>query len=79
MLRVIIELDRYGLGREFERLGTLEIANVGGTRERGNYAVRARGKRGTLLPKRVGTVLDHPRLTDPVFVLARKALQAAGY
>lgn len=59
MIRATIDLIPFGIG-EPETLGTVEIANdATGTRTKGNYNVRVRGKDGRIL--RIGRVEGFPR------------------
>jgi hypothetical protein len=61
MLRITIELLPHGDESRKQHLGTIEIANVGGTQTRGNYRVRL-SKRGK--PKQLwkeGSVNEFPR------------------
>lgn len=60
MIRVTVELLRKGSETNRETLGVAEIANVGGTLTRGDYAVRLLGKGGRAW--KTGTVEGFPRL-----------------
>lgn len=46
MIRVTVELLRRGSEKDRETLGVAEIVNVGGTPQKGDYAVRLMGKGG---------------------------------
>lgn len=79
MIRVTVELIPGGVG-EPQHLGTMLISNQTGVgRARvADYLVRMLSKR-KIETLRGGVVRGHHRLTEPVWVLVRKALQEAGY
>lgn len=79
MIRVTVELDQYGLGKNIKKLAEVVIANDGkGTNTRGSYDV-ASLRRGTSIIQRAGRVENHPRLTEHVLTLVRKALESMRY
>lgn len=76
MLRVTIELLPHGDESRKRHLGTMEIANVGGTPSRGNYRARL-SKRGK--PKQLwkeGAVTGFPRKRLGPYDLLYRALMA---
>lgn len=79
MIRVTVELVPGGVD-EPRHLGTMLISNQTGVgRARvADYLVRMINRRGTET-LRGGVVRGHHRLSEPVWVLVRKALQEAGY
>ena len=78
MIRVTVELIPGGRG-EPQHLGTMLISKQPGSGERAaDYMVRLYGKRKTPL-LRGGFVRRHRRLSEPVWVLIRKALEVSGY
>ncbi len=79
MIRIPIELDRFGLGKEKYILGTLCIANDGTSSDPnvGDYRVWMLGKNGRVIRK--GEVKRHRRKSLPVGTLVRKALEAMNY
>ena len=92
MLMIKIELWPYGRQDQAQELGRLWVANTGGTRTKGEYKTavmrkgeircpweHGRGGNETAEPVREGVVLDHPRLSEPVWSLVRKALEGMGY
>ena len=79
MLVVKVELWRFGNPDDVEELARMKIANVGGTASLGNYSVRTIRKGTKDQVQRSGSVLDHPRLSDHVWSLVRKALVAVRY
>lgn len=80
MIRVTVELDQYGLGQKITKLAEVHIANDGlsANPRFGSYKVRSVHKR-TGRTVRSSVVLEHPRLSNHVLVLVRKALQAMKY
>ena len=84
MIRVIVELDRFGLGQEREELARVLIGNDGtGTRTVGNYDVCAvrkgspdNGSLDTANAFRRGRVESYSRQSLHVLTLVRKALEA---
>lgn len=92
MIVVKVELWPHGDQARAENLGTVWIANTGGSASRGDYKAAAtrkgealppwqvyRGGNATSAPTREGTVIDHPRLAEPVWSLVRKVLIALDY
>lgn len=88
MLVVTVELYPGGNAAKRKTLGTMVVDNIGVSAEgrRGNYRVRVYKKGEDLLafrygkaPLRQGQVLDHARLSLPVWSLVAKALKAVGY
>ena len=79
MIRIPIELDRYGLGKEKSILATLVITNDGSSSnpDIGDYKVYMLGKHGRVIRK--GEVKQHRRRSLPVGTLVRKALEAMNY
>jgi hypothetical protein len=86
VLVVKIELWKRGNPQDKEEIGRMYIANVGGTKERGNYDVSV-CKRGNYdVPKhlnpdgpepvRIGYVGNYPRLTYNVWRLVVRALKS---
>ena len=79
MLRIKVELDRFGLGTDIRTLAVVEIANKGsGTKKRGNYRVKSL-HRVTGKPVRTAIVDDWPRQSNPVLSLVRQALENMDY
>lgn len=83
MIVVRVELHSARTGAVTE-LARMDIANIGGTRNSGDYAVQAnRGRDREALSKRIaqreGQVLGHPRLSQHVWYLVAKALKALKY
>lgn len=83
MLVVRIELHSAITGKITE-IGTAIIANVGGTKDRGDYSVKVGNKRdaGDIRktwsnPQRTGEVKDYPRLSYNVWRLIARALLSA--
>lgn len=78
MLVVKIELWPYGDERRAREIGRLHIINKGdsSTPQRGNYLTRLLRKGSTKTVQRTAEVLNHPRLSAPVWKLVRKALEA---
>ena len=84
MIVVTVELHS-AVTRKKSNLSTIIIDNVGGTKARGNYRVRAYRKgydpyknplKGVV---REGCVEGHARLAEPVNNLVYKALKSLGY
>lgn len=76
MIRVKVELDKFGLGTQIVPLAEVEISNDGtGSLGYGNYDVlcSSEGRQNA------ARVEDHPRLRESVLTLLRKALVASGY
>lgn len=71
MIRVTVELIPYGTGTP-RKLGELRIANVGGTRTRGNYLWRLFGKEGAEMG--TGRIENWPRLQRHVWDLVARAI-----
>lgn len=83
MIVVRVELHSAINGRVTE-LARAYIGNIGGTKTRGDYAVRTlRGRSRAQLDKaitqRSGKITDHARLNEHVWHLVSKALTAMGY
>lgn len=83
MLIVKVELHSAITG-EVSRIAEMRIANTGGTRNLGDYAVDVfRGRDEKALTRRTvlkrGTVKGHPRLREHVWNLVAKALNNTGY
>jgi hypothetical protein len=83
MIIVRVELHSAITGKitEIARMG---IANIGGTKVRGNYSVEAyRGRSaeqlGRRMPQRSGQVTNYPRLRLHVWHLVARALIAMDY
>jgi hypothetical protein len=75
VIRVKVELDRWGLGTMVESLGELEIINDGsGTRDVGHYRFNLLNAEGETLS--VGTVKNHIR-SNGVWPLVRDCLNEA--
>jgi hypothetical protein len=78
MIRVTVELDKYGLCTDFVKLATVEIANDGtGDADVGNYVVRAFDKHGE--PVGHGAVKGFMRRRRSALYLLGKGLQIMGY
>lgn len=76
MLRVTIELVRFGNEADKHKLGVVEIANdASGNREIGNYNYRLYGEDGKIFKS--GRVEDFPRLCLNAFDLLFRALKDA--
>lgn len=60
-----------------KQLAQLHICNIGGTKTRRNYSVRAFGPSGK--PGKSGEVHDYPAEDVAVLNLVRRAIEAAGY
>jgi len=74
MIKVKIELRSARTGK-VESLGEIRITNdATGTPLRGNYDVLKCGKNGRVL--KVARVENHPRKSNTIFNLLRKALEA---
>ena len=58
-------------------LGRLHISNIGGTKTKGDYEVKAFGPAGH--PGKRGFVRGYPRLAVSPMNLVRRALEEAGY
>lgn len=71
MIRVTVELIPWGIGTP-RKLGELRIANVGGSRTRGNYICRLFGKGGAEMG--VERIENWPRLQRHVWDLVARAL-----
>jgi hypothetical protein len=83
MIVVRVELHSAITGRVSE-LARMNIANVGGTKTKGDYACETlRGRSKEALDQRVrqrsGSVRDYPRLSIHVWHLVARALVAMGY
>ncbi len=83
MVIVRVELHSARDGKVTE-LARMDISNIGGTRNSGDYAVQTnRGRDKDSLAKRIaqreGKVLGHPRLSQHVWYLVAKALKALNY
>lgn len=83
MLIVRVELWSAITGKTTE-LARMEVCNIGGTRNSGDYSVQTmRGRSKEDLNKRIvareGKVLGHPRLSQHVWYLVAKALRALEY
>lgn len=59
------------------QLAQVHIANVGGTKTRGDYSVKIFGPSGK--PCMTGLVQNYPRKDVAVLNLVRRAIEAAGY
>ncbi len=77
MLRVTIELLPHGSEAHKRHLGTIEIANTGGTSTQGNYRARLskRGKPNQIW--KAGEVINFPRKRLGAYDLLYRALEAA--
>ena len=83
---IVVSIDLHSaVSGEKSNLGTVIIDNIGGSKSRGNYRVRAYRKghdpykdprKGVI---RDGRVYDHARLREPVGNLVAKALKELGY
>lgn len=76
MLVVKVELHKHGA--EVVELARMVIANVGGTKQFANYAVRVGGPHQTIAqiydrPEAFGSVFGHARLKENVWSLVLKA------
>jgi hypothetical protein len=83
MIIVRVELLSAITGKTTE-LARMDLCNIGGTRNSGDYSVQAmRGRDHATLSKRIaqreGKVLGHPRLSQHVWYLVAKALKALSY
>jgi len=83
MLVVRVELHSAITGKVTE-LARMDIANVGGTAQRGDYYVsvmRGRSREALAMRKahRNGQVKDYPRLRLHVWNLVFRALESVGY
>lgn len=83
MIIIRVELWSAITGKVTE-LARMEVCNIGGTRNSGDYSVQAmRGRSKEDLNKRIvqreAKVLGHPRLTQHVWYLVAKALKALKY
>jgi hypothetical protein len=86
MIVVKVELHSAITGRVTE-LGRMIVANVGGTRKRGDYKVKVGRKRAGgepipnedvwAKPQRTGSVKDYPRLSYNVWRLISRAILSA--
>jgi hypothetical protein len=80
MLVVKIELHNANTGRISE-IGRMQIANVGGTDEVGDYAIdlSSEGFAGSKDVRKSGRVENYPRLIAPIWSLVSKALHSVGF
>jgi hypothetical protein len=83
MIVVRLELHSAITGKVTE-LARMDIDNIGGTRNSGDYRCRVmHGRDRNTLSKRIvqreAKVFGHPRLSQHVWYLAFKALKALGY
>jgi hypothetical protein len=83
MIVVKVELHSAITGHVTE-IARMMIANIGGSRTRGNYSIEVcRGRDREALAKRIvqrrGGVQNYPRLAVHVWHLVARALQATGY
>lgn len=83
MIIIRVELHSAVTGKVTE-LARMMIANVGGTRTRGDYRVEVyRGRDAASLSRRTvhrrGSVQNYPRLAIHVWHLVARALQSTGY
>ena len=80
MLVVKIELWPGGDKSRCREIGRMHIINQGGTAsaQRGNYAIRLMRKGTEDTVQKTAEVLDYPRLSYPVWVLVKRALEALG-
>lgn len=78
MLVIKIELWPGGDERRCREIGRMHIFNKGDspTPNRGNYGVRLMRKGTTATVQKTAEVLDYPRLSYPVWVLVKRALEA---
>jgi len=80
MLVVKVELWPGGDERRCQELGRMTITNQGGTAsaKRGNYTIRLMRRGTSATVQQVAEVLDYPQLSNPVWVLVKRALEALG-
>ncbi|WP_066546807.1 hypothetical protein [Sphingomonas sp. CCH15-F11] len=87
---IVVPIQLYSaVTGEVENLGTIVIDNIGGTRARGDYRVRAYAKGAAeagflhmvsrARPIREGRVFGHRRQAEPVGNLIAKAMKELGY
>ena len=82
---IVVTIDLYSaVTRKKKCLGTMIIANVGGTKHRGDYDVRvAHGRDAGNIraawerPHRVAEVVNYPRLSYSVWRLVSRAIHRA--
>jgi hypothetical protein len=79
MVVVKVELWRQGNPEDVVNLATVHIANVGGTRTKGNYECRFFGRHGRRIPARDVLHFGFARLSKPALSLVRRVLEQAGY
>lgn len=80
MLVIKIELWPGGDKSRCQELGRMTITNQGSTATatRGNYTIRLMRKGTETTVQKTAEVLDYPRLSYPVWVLVKRALEALG-
>ena len=78
MLRVTVEVLPYGDEAQASNIAKLDIINVGGTRERGNYETRL-FKNASAENFLQTDLVGYDRLNNDVFNLVSHALQEHGY
>jgi hypothetical protein len=80
MLTIRVELNSAITGKTTE-LARMHIFNDGtsGDSSKGHYGVRVMRKGTTDVIQRTAEVRNHARLSQPVWNLVRKALEAAGF
>jgi hypothetical protein len=64
---------------ELTEIGRMHISNVGGTQRRGEYDVEVMRRGTTDKVQRTGRVPSYNRISDPVWRLVAKALDATGF
>lgn len=82
---IVVTIDLHSaVTLQKKTLGKMVIANIGGSRERGEYDVWVARKGGTVQEvlrgkkiARTGRVLDYPRLSYNVWRLVCRALKSA--
>ncbi len=80
MIRVLVQLLPYGSELGKREIARMDIGNVGGTNEIGEYDVRAREcfpppTRGMRVSS--GHVTGYPRLQSSIWELVRRAIEVA--
>ena len=80
MLVVKVELWPRGVEARCRELGRMYIINQGGTAsaKRGNYAIHLMRKGVSATVQKAAEGRDYPRLSYPVWVLVKRALEALG-
>lgn len=78
MIRITVDMWPGGDDRYAYRLASFDIANVGGTEDRGDYDATFYNKSGGQL-RRTASIRGWARLSRPVLSLIRRILGDAGY